>query len=810
MGGANRRHLPLFLNLRHLTMSDNEKEDYGYEINRHTKNIIDGLIPKRIVPFDYYEERDIDEEVKNWIERSEGEFAVVVGDAGFGKTNLLCNLANELLNEEQYAVFFVKSENLRGKEFDKKILEDFEIKETGLNAFLRKIIDENEKVIFLLDTLDLIATDDGITRLDDFLTKVKGENRVVIGASRPLEFKKIEHLTKKTFALKPFSNAEIQRLFEKYKAFYSMEGVELRLPVLEVCRNPLHMRMLFEVYQPNEIPEDINTQKLYDRYWDKKIAEIRIGALSHLNEGEKRLAAEAKNDLSKKIAANMLDKKEIYLNESDISSIIKKELLNGIPEVTQKVGQIIDSYDANITQEVIVNTYNTTINDAYYDLLDEGVLRRHEDLVEFFHQTFFEYATAKYAIEHLEKLNEVLSNVEDLFYRSIIVQIALQAKNKKREELFEEILNKVSKSKNVLAQTLIIDIFNKVQKLSPEYLVRIKNLLIDSEFAQEYLLQSVMKVKMKNFIQLITPLLLRLSEDKDPDVRKVAARVLPALFVVNQKRAKEMMDKLSQDVYSYVGKTAVESLPKIFQIDPLSAKYLIWKWGTNRWPYIRMASAEALPELFKVDLESAKILTKKLVRDRYVGVQKAVACALFEILGINSKKANEVIEELKGGWPGRFYITFEEPERVDEFIERLSKAEYIDIFDVFTKTMGTDSIKYMKEKLITREQFDTSDIAVRELLGLIGIPSERAKVLSEGLTEKESFGNEKTPVIDLIEKLSKHRNWWIRRIAAELLPDLYNIDPMKAKKLQEELMKDKSKSVKTVAQEAIKFLEEER
>nr|QNT35523.1 hypothetical protein NCGJLENL_00007 [uncultured Methanosarcinales archaeon] len=132
-------------------MIDNKKVDYAHAINRHTKNIIDSLIPKRIVPFDYYEERDLDEEVKNWIERSDGGFAVIIGEAGFGKTSLLCNLANEFLNKEHYAVLFVKSENLRGKEFDKKILDDLEIRGIGLNGLLRKIRDENEKIIFLLE-----------------------------------------------------------------------------------------------------------------------------------------------------------------------------------------------------------------------------------------------------------------------------------------------------------------------------------------------------------------------------------------------------------------------------------------------------------------------------------------------------------------------------------------------------------------------------------------------------------------------------------------------------------------------------------
>jgi DNA replication protein DnaC len=79
-------------------MVDNKKEKYAHAINSYTKNIIEGLIPKRIVPFDYYEGRNIDEEVKNWIERSDGGFAVIVGDAGFGKTSLLCNLANALLS----------------------------------------------------------------------------------------------------------------------------------------------------------------------------------------------------------------------------------------------------------------------------------------------------------------------------------------------------------------------------------------------------------------------------------------------------------------------------------------------------------------------------------------------------------------------------------------------------------------------------------------------------------------------------------------------------------------------------------------
>ena len=414
-------------------MIDNKKIEYAHAINSHTKNIIEALIPKRIVPFDYYEERKIDEEVKNWIERSEGDFAVIIGEAGFGKTSLLCNLANELLKEEHYAVFFVKSENLRGNDFDKKILDDLEITGIGLNAFLRKIIDEHEKVIFLLDTLDVIATDEGIARLDDFLTKLKGENRAVIGASRPLEFKKIEHLTTKTFELKPFSDDEIRRLFDKYKAFYKMGGVELKLPILEVCRNPLHMRMLFEVYEPNEIPEDINTQKLYERYWENKVGMVGVGRLSYLMDDEKKIVAELKDELTKKIAVEMLKTKKIFLEEK----YLKEEVF--VHSYIKQQASISESENVHVVQEAHqtpTTDHTRLMNNAYYNLLDECVLRAQERKVEFFHQTFFEYAAARALIEEGEEsrqslLEDLLLDITMLENFGIVEQVILYAKKKR-------------------------------------------------------------------------------------------------------------------------------------------------------------------------------------------------------------------------------------------------------------------------------------------------------------------------------------------------------------------------------------------
>ena len=589
-------------------MIDNKKEEYAHAINSHTKNIIEALIPKRIVPFDYYEERDVDEEVKNWIERSEGEFVVIIGDAGFGKTSLLCNLANELLKEGHYVVFFVKSENLRGKDFDKKILEDLEITKTGLNALLSKIIDENKKVIFLLDTLDVIATDEGIARLDDFLTKVKGENRVVIGASRPLEFKRIEQLTTKTFELEPFSDAEIRRLFGKYKAFYNMEGVELKLPVLEVCRNPLHMRMLFEVYQPNEIPEDINIQKLYDRYWEKKVAGIRIGALPHLDEGKKRKAEEVKEEIAKNIASEMFASKQITLRKSDINRI-KDEMREEYSKI--QYAEVKNSTDVTIMQTIkkLIIEYDTIIDDAYHDLLDEGVLRAQEDSVEFFHQSFFEYSVARSIIEEDNKirqkrlLKKLFSSITSLGNRAIIQQVILYAKRREEDEIAHKFLKKLSR-KNIYTKILAICLLEQMENITEREAKIYQSLTKDKIVVRIYLAESLKDV-FPTYPELATELIVTLCKDRHSSVRAASAEALSELVEVKPELATELIVTLCKDESTSVRAASARTFPKLFEVNPEVATGLIKTLSGDINVVVQEAAAEALPKLVEVDPEHA-------------------------------------------------------------------------------------------------------------------------------------------------------------------------------------------------------------
>ena len=523
-------------------------QDYSLAVNSYTKNLIDGLIPKRIIPFDFYEERDIDRDVRDWIQDGGRDFAVILGDAGMGKTNLLCKLADELIKGGQFAVFFVKSENLIDERFDENILNNLDLKGPGLNltSVLEVISAAGRRIIFLLDTLDVIAIDKGIVRLEQFLTTFRKDGRIVLGTSRPLEYRKIENLANKTFELKPFSDTEVGRLFDKYKAYYQMTGVELRQPILEVCRNPLHMRMLFEVYQPNEIPEDISTQLLYDRYWQRKVGEIRQGALSHLDAGKKNAATDLKEKLAKRIATEMFTSGKITLEIARLDSIMGE--LAGKRLSIRQVAVVEGSRNVKVDQSVkdITIESSTLVNDAWMDLRDEGVLREQNKRIEFFHQSFFEYATGRSIIEEDKRKREIwikrlLDDITSLENRAIIQQVILQARIREEQEIAQRFLERLSRH-DTYTKMLAIDLLRRIGNLTEKEIEIYQSLTNDIKI-NRYLAESLRWIILKH-PGLALGLMETLSKDRRKAVRSVAAEALAEFAELYPQRARFLVEEL--------------------------------------------------------------------------------------------------------------------------------------------------------------------------------------------------------------------------------------------------------------------------
>jgi HEAT repeat protein len=669
------------------------------------------------------------------------------------------------------------------------------------------IMDENEKIIFLLDTLDVIATDDGFTRLDDFLNKVKGEKRIIIGASRPLEFEKIEDLTTKSFALKPFSDDEIRCLFEKYKAFYKMEGVKLRPPVLEVCRNPLHMRMLFEVYQPNEIPEDINTQKLYDRYWDKKVAEIRIGALSHLDEGKKRRVKEVKGDLTKNIALEMLASKQVTLRKSNIQKI--KDKIRG--DYFKQHVEVKDSTDVTIRQKIkieeltIAYLFDSIIDDACHDLLDEGVFRMQEDSAEFFHQSFFEYAAARSVIEEEGQsrqslLEDLLLDITQLKNSAIIQQVILYAKRREKNETAYKFLKTLSET-NLYTKILAIDLLKNIENITEKDAKIYQNLAKDEVDIRIDLAASLDEVIQKH-PKLAIGLLETLSRDREVCVRKAAAHALPILVEVNLEHAIELIKTLGKDDSYIVQEAAWEALSKMKKISPEGAtemiETLIKDKDNQTKKRAKKAAAHALSTLVNVNPERAAILIKTLSSDEDYHVQRAAASALLSLVNVSPEGATELIETLikdkdnralKAAAEALLSLVKVSPERAAILIKTLSSNE-----DYHVRRAAANALLSLVNvspegatELIVTFGRDKDDRVLRAaaeaLLSLVNVSPERAT--------------------GLIETLSIDKDDRVLKAAAEALLSLVNVSPERAVGVIVTLSKNEHRDIREAAAQAL-------
>jgi hypothetical protein len=70
--------------------------------------------------------------------------------------------------------------------------------------------------------------------------------------------------------IKEFDNEEVKKAFELYKGKYDLKGY-LSLSAEEVCKNPLFLRIISDIYKGQEVPGDLNRINLFNLYWRRKI-----------------------------------------------------------------------------------------------------------------------------------------------------------------------------------------------------------------------------------------------------------------------------------------------------------------------------------------------------------------------------------------------------------------------------------------------------------------------------------------------------------------------------------------------------------
>jgi hypothetical protein len=237
--------------------------------------------------------------------------------------------------------------------------------------------------VLLIDTLDLVVNRDFVMIFGALMRQIVAQGTTVLFTCRDHEYhdylepvsQRLPGLTQAMdrYAVPNFSTAEIRaaatqfmenlaptqpgqgRVFADKVLALSADNRSLR----EILENPLLLALLCDLFSKDgNVPPDLTVSKLYQRYWQEKIAYSRVDQ-SHFAP----LAIEKEN-LCLRIAQQLYELSDTRLYESFYR----------------------DDLGVEFTPSVLA---------AYNDLLSEGVLTQITlAKVHFFHQTLLEYAIA--------------------------------------------------------------------------------------------------------------------------------------------------------------------------------------------------------------------------------------------------------------------------------------------------------------------------------------------------------------------------------------------------------------------------------
>lgn len=369
----------------------------------------------------------------------QGEWVCVVGDAGHGKSSLLWYIYERLKEDTRLRIVPFLAQ-----------LEGHWSRMEATASHLKRGLPPFFKLVVIIDTLDiLVGIDDAA--LGAMLNSLRAAGCMVVTTSRRQEAERLFRITPSDhqIELKRFDDDEAQQAIRNYVnlAYYWWEGkdrdrqvnkiwgiLEQQRKVRELDLEPLILRMFFEAYVPNEIPQDINTQQVYKKYWTERVLLDRV-----VKDADERYAREQLC----RLAAREIS------SDSRHSDKLSVEGLHGIWKTRQS---------AAFPHAILEGLVST------------GVLQWAEGVstIRFFHQTFFEY-TAAYDLlasdESVikESLEALLSEVASyrLFRAPILKQFAIQS-FERGNAFWRSVLQGLRAINNELAAQMALEIVGKL------------------------------------------------------------------------------------------------------------------------------------------------------------------------------------------------------------------------------------------------------------------------------------------------------------------------------------------------------------
>ena len=235
----------------------------------------------KYIPEIYVQRQDVHNLFNDFLSNDKKVF-LIIGESGVGKTNTMCNLAeNNMVNS---LVLFYNGCFINNS-IVSQISDDFSFSfdEQLYNRQLLNrinVLAKNEKCCFVIfiDAIDELAINNPTTELDKLLNIVDEFSNIKICLSckksfiKDFEekngvFSKLKNIEKTTIEINHFNDLEMTQLIQKYKKFYNVVVKEnIIQDIKKYCNNGFLLRIIFEVNKNKEINKKFENIEIMEKY----------------------------------------------------------------------------------------------------------------------------------------------------------------------------------------------------------------------------------------------------------------------------------------------------------------------------------------------------------------------------------------------------------------------------------------------------------------------------------------------------------------------------------------------------------------
>jgi acetoin utilization deacetylase AcuC-like enzyme len=379
----------------------------------------------------YVERQDAEELFQRFLRQSQQHCYVITGQAGKGKTFLLCRLAKSLDQSDRFVPVLISSTTLERLSLTEAILEQLgpALAATPYQPDFKDLAEclraQNIPLVVFIDAINELEGDEDNNAFERFSENLNNLLKTVVANHYPIlfciscrsefwiHFSSADWvgphifeplgLMLPTYELKDFDEEQIESIKQRYFDWYALDG-NLLISARKSCCDPIMWYYLCTAFSARKSSResleqiqrrsigDIRTlrrKEVFDKFVDSK-RQAMIEATQGLTEEWSDYELTTRYLIT--IAYEMYRQGRSYITADEVIRLAKK----------------LKHYDDTLKNKPNMRSFLDNPASIFFKFIDEGVLiKRDKESYQFVFETYFEYAIGRYiALEHWRKLRK--------------------------------------------------------------------------------------------------------------------------------------------------------------------------------------------------------------------------------------------------------------------------------------------------------------------------------------------------------------------------------------------------------------------